>query len=264
MSTKKQNFIRKFKKHSDYEAFLNSEDFITPNVSGCEEELHVHYNPKQNKKATGVTLNVSTLTVPPASEHSGYHWGKIVATVLPEDAPNKEVTWRSSDETLLKIGSGLNPYIQVLADTGTCVITVTTVDGGYTAQCTVNIDKIKPNGLEEDSLSYPFPFYITDDGHPWHEVEGVEANSISAVYCLDAGGFYPSDTSLRFVRTGGTIQDGEFQQETGNVQGIDGFIDLGAIRTGTLSGYIEPASDCTGECGQCQLPITVEFIEYQP
>ena len=46
MSIKKQNFIRKFKNHAEYQAFVESDDFITPNVSGCEAENEIHYNPK--------------------------------------------------------------------------------------------------------------------------------------------------------------------------------------------------------------------------
>lgn len=40
-----EEFITYFKNHADYIEFKNSEDFVLPNVSYCEEEEHIHYNP---------------------------------------------------------------------------------------------------------------------------------------------------------------------------------------------------------------------------
>lgn len=42
-------YIKKFKKHTDYETFI-SDDFIKPNVSLCVEENEVHYNPIPSPK----------------------------------------------------------------------------------------------------------------------------------------------------------------------------------------------------------------------
>ena len=38
-------YLRKFETHSDYVAFTESEEFIRPNVSACDEEDDVHFNP---------------------------------------------------------------------------------------------------------------------------------------------------------------------------------------------------------------------------
>lgn len=38
-------YIKKFDTHSDYEDFVQTEDYILPNVSLCEQENEVHYNP---------------------------------------------------------------------------------------------------------------------------------------------------------------------------------------------------------------------------
>jgi hypothetical protein len=38
-------YIKKFDTHSDYEDFIETEDFIKPNVSHCVQENEVHYNP---------------------------------------------------------------------------------------------------------------------------------------------------------------------------------------------------------------------------
>lgn len=38
-------YIKKFDTHSDYEDFIETEDFIKPNVSYCVDNVDVHYNP---------------------------------------------------------------------------------------------------------------------------------------------------------------------------------------------------------------------------
>jgi len=43
--------IAKFNNHNDYETFLSSSDYITPNVSLCVTENEVHYNPYVPKAA---------------------------------------------------------------------------------------------------------------------------------------------------------------------------------------------------------------------
>ena len=42
----KQNYIRLFEEHDDYEAFSGSSEFIKPNVSHCSFLRHYHYTPK--------------------------------------------------------------------------------------------------------------------------------------------------------------------------------------------------------------------------
>jgi hypothetical protein len=37
-------YIKKFDTHSDYEDFIETEDFIKPNVSYCVDNVEVHYN----------------------------------------------------------------------------------------------------------------------------------------------------------------------------------------------------------------------------
>ena len=78
---------------------------------------------------TGVTLNKSTLDVSLGATST------LVATVSPANASNKNVTWASSNTSVATVSYGT---INALA-VGTTTITVKTVDGNKTAQCTVNV-----------------------------------------------------------------------------------------------------------------------------
>jgi len=61
---------------------------------------------------------------------------RLTATVLPSDAEVKTVVWSSSDSSVATVSSD-GEVVAVKA--GTAVITVTTVDGGYSAKCTVTV-----------------------------------------------------------------------------------------------------------------------------
>ena len=78
---------------------------------------------------TGVTLNEASMTLELGAV------AKLIATVAPEDATNKAVTWESSSKAVSVDQEG-----NIKADTvGVATITVTTVDGGYTATCKVTV-----------------------------------------------------------------------------------------------------------------------------
>ena len=97
---------------------------------------------------TSITLSHSTLTLPV----DGFQ--RLTATVLPENAVNKTVTWSSSDEDVAEVTrtggvSAVSP--------GTCTITCAATDGsGVTATCSVIVANlvtditITPNELSLD------------------------------------------------------------------------------------------------------------------
>lgn len=68
----------------------------------------------------------------------------LIATVLPEDADNKEVTWSSDNEEVASV----DPFGKVTAvGEGTAKITATTVDGGFTANCEVTVANPDPKSI---------------------------------------------------------------------------------------------------------------------
>lgn len=77
---------------------------------------------------TGVSLNENTLSI--KKEESAM----LAASVKPSDATNQSVKWSTSNSNVT-VSNGKVTGKAV----GTSVVTVTTDDGGYTAQCTVNV-----------------------------------------------------------------------------------------------------------------------------
>lgn len=65
----------------------------------------------------------------------------LTATVAPDNATNKAVTWKSSDESVATVDS-LGKVTAVAA--GEATITVTTTDGSFTATCTVTVKAAEP------------------------------------------------------------------------------------------------------------------------
>ncbi len=82
---------------------------------------------------TGVELDVSALSIEKGSS------AVLNATVSPSDATDKSVTWKSSRTAVATVSNGVVKGVA----TGSATITVTTVDGSYTATCTVKV--VKPS-----------------------------------------------------------------------------------------------------------------------
>ena len=79
---------------------------------------------------TGVKLDQTTLALDAGDS------AQLTATVQPTNATNKSVTW-SANNSNVSVSGG-----KVTAKTaGASVITVTTADGGYTAQCNVTVNE---------------------------------------------------------------------------------------------------------------------------
>ncbi len=85
--------------------------------------------------ATGVTLNKTSIEGGEIGSSE-----KLTATVQPSSLTNNasvdDVQWSTSDSSVATVDSDGTVHF---VGGGDCVITVTTVDGGYTATCTVNV-----------------------------------------------------------------------------------------------------------------------------
>ncbi len=93
---------------------------------------------------TGVTLDKETVTVKEEETET------LVATVMPENATNKNITWSSNNESVATVANGVVTGLSA----GTATITVTTQDGSFTDTCVVTVEEavlsVKVTGIELD------------------------------------------------------------------------------------------------------------------
>ena len=94
--------------------------------------------PPGDVSVTGVTLDRNeTLMIVGSST-------KLAAAVLPFNATNRAVSWKSSNESVASVDS--NGVVSAVAP-GAAQITVTTVDGGFTDTCDVRVTTVVEGGV---------------------------------------------------------------------------------------------------------------------
>ena len=107
---------------------------------------------------SSVSLNENEITLDKEETY------QLIATVLPENASNKNVSWESSDDSVAIVDE--NGLVTAIA-AGAATITVTTIDGEFTAICIVTVNGVSINDITvETTFSvYPNPFveYIVVD-----------------------------------------------------------------------------------------------------
>lgn len=114
----------------------------------------------------GITLDKSELSLTAGGETA-----TLTATVLPEDAADKTVTWSSSNETVATVvGGTVTPVGEGETD-----ITVTTAEGGYTNTCKVTVsaqETVKISNIQVNyNFSNPVPNYeFSEDVTTYHIV----------------------------------------------------------------------------------------------
>lgn len=95
-------------------------------TAGCSK-----LDPDDPTRVTNVLLDKQNLTL-----QVGYS-KTLVATVYPDNAANKKVTWTSSDEKVATVDK--NGKVVGVKE-GKATITVKTDDGGKTASCNVTVE----------------------------------------------------------------------------------------------------------------------------
>ena len=108
---------------------------IIPVVSTSCDEVH---------DVTSVSLNKTSITLAVGDTKT------LTATILPENATDKSVTWSSNNESVAIVNE--NGTITAIG-VGNATITVTTNDGGLTATCEVTVDTIHVTGVTLDKTS---------------------------------------------------------------------------------------------------------------
>lgn len=96
---------------------------------------------------SGVSLNLNELKIQEGVEY------QLIPTITPEDATNKQLQWSVSEQSpaeCIEVDSESGKISPLKA--GNAVVTVTTVDGGFTASCNVEIVKEK---IPVESITIP-------------------------------------------------------------------------------------------------------------
>lgn len=99
---------------------------------------------EEGSAVTGITLDKSTLALAPGKTMT------LTATVAPQTAANKDVRWASSNANVATVDA--TGKVTAVAN-GSAVITVSTVDGGFTAQCTVTVSEDTPEVVAVENVS---------------------------------------------------------------------------------------------------------------
>ena len=94
---------------------------------------------------TGVTLNKSAAELTVGGENL-----TLIPTVLPSNATNKEVMWNSDNGYVAVVDNG----VVIPVGPGTANITVTTVEGDYSATCVVTVTDAAPANVCGDGLTW--------------------------------------------------------------------------------------------------------------
>jgi len=95
--------------------------------ASCEKPID-----KKDVPVSGITLNKETITLTAGKTET------LIATVLPENAGNKNVTWTSTNSFVATVMP--NGLVTALTE-GTATIVVTTQDGAKSASCVVKVTR---------------------------------------------------------------------------------------------------------------------------
>ena len=108
---------------------VNSWDIIRNNL------IYVYLNdeetPSGDIPVTGVGLSNTTLELEIGNSAT------LIATVMPLDATNQNISWLSSDESIVTVDNG----VVTAVSQGNATVVVTTEDGSYSATCEITVSE---------------------------------------------------------------------------------------------------------------------------
>ncbi len=106
--------------------------------TGSADPVHdvVYYKGNDEIHVTDITLNETSLSI----DRFITPTVTLTATISPNNATNKAVTWSTSDETIATVSNGTVTALKA----GTVTITAISHDGGVSASCTITITDTTP------------------------------------------------------------------------------------------------------------------------
>ena len=141
---------------------------------------------------SGVTLNKASTTIAQGGSET------LTATVTPNNATNKTVTWTSSNTSAATVSSSGLVSVPNNATVGaTSTITVTTTDGSYTATCTVTVTE----AVQSKTLTITRSSFASAGGYAWYEWSSSTTDSTTI---SGKGELYTTTTtSMQFNKSKG-------------------------------------------------------------
>ena len=197
---------------------------------------------------TGVSLNKTTTTLTVGDTET------LTATVSPDGATDKSVTWSSSDTTVATVENG----VVTAVGSGTANITVTATNGtddasdDMTATCAVTVNAatvkssvtlnanggtINSGNITEytEGTGATLPTDVTKDGHQfggWYDNAGLTGSPVTAISTSDTGNkeywakwtANPSSVSYSvvFKVVNGSWDDGNTSDKSVTLSGVEG------------------------------------------
>lgn len=141
------------------------------------------------RPVTGIRLEQNSVTLSNIGETV-----KLKATVLPADADNPNIQWESSDRTVCLV---MNDGTVVAIGAGSSIITATTEDGGFSAQCVVVV-KSAPTAITETSRDV---IVVKAENH-YICVEGMSKDDKLQIFSADGTNVYSGKVSRVHVEAG--------------------------------------------------------------
>ena len=125
---------------------------------------------------------------------------QLTATVEPEDASNKNVTWESSNTSVATVDA--NGEVTAVS-AGTATITVTTVDGGKTDTCTVTVREEAPDRPVNLPDTHSIDLIVCEGGKARLSLTNASAGSTITVTATPDAGY-----ELDYITVDGERIDG--------------------------------------------------------
>lgn len=141
------------------------------------------------RPVTGIRLEQNSVTLSNIGETV-----KLKATVLPADADNPNIQWESSDRTVCLV---MNDGTVVAIGAGSSIITATTEDGGFSAQCVVVVKSV-PTAITETSRDV---IVVKAENH-YICVEGMSKDDKLQIFSADGTNVYSGKVSRVHVEAG--------------------------------------------------------------
>jgi len=165
-----------------YDPVMDTGDVVSPSLDSWQDSL------EKRVSTNGIALNQSEMTLNIGNEY------KLSASVMPENATNKEVEWISKDETIASISD--EGVIKAIA-TGETTIQSMTVDGGFVAECRVIVAKKQDYPLDKPGNGSSRPSTGNLSNKP---VDSTNDSTTNVSIDTSAGNSLQTDTNDRYTK----------------------------------------------------------------